>query len=277
MSTTQILLALDGSEWSKAASTVGIDLIGKVPDAALTALHVVNVVRPSGNFLKDLPGRLGFEPAIVSDDIQEAASNEGRRVLGLLKQDAELAGVETRTILEQGAVAERITHHASTSDLLLMGFKGETEQRHPGQGGATVAQILETIEVPMLLVPSSSQGVTAVALAYDGSAGAKHALSAVRRIFGGSDVPIHLIYVSTAGEGGVVLEEASAALSECVVSTHVVENQDVRAGLKAAVQACGADLVAVGFRGRSTLKDFFFGSTSEYLALAGGTMVLIAH
>jgi nucleotide-binding universal stress UspA family protein len=277
MSTTQILLALDESSWSAAASTVGIDLVGKIDGGALSALHVVNVVRPSGNFLKDLPGRLGFEPAIVSEDAQEAASEGGRRVLGLFKRDAETVGVETRTILDQGAVAERVVHHASTADLLVMGFKGETEERFPGQGGGTVAQILETIEVPMLLVPREAQGVTGVALAYDGSVGAKHALASVRRVFGGSRVPVHLVFVDTSGEGGAVLEEAEQALTECVVHKRVVEDPDVQAGLKRAVRASGADLIAVGFRGRSTLKDFFLGSTSEYLALAGGTMVLIAH
>lgn len=277
MSTTQILLALDGSEWASAASTVALDLEARVPDVALTGLHVVNVVKPSGNFLKDLPGRLGFEPAVVEDDVEEAASEHGRRILGTFKVDAETAGLETRTILEHGSVAERILHHAETSDLLVMGFKGETEQRFPGQGGGTVAQIIECITVPVVLVPPNATKIDGVAIAYDGSDGARHALAAVRRIFEGSGVLIHAVFVTADGSGAEVLDDVEHGLSGCPVRKHVILSEDVRGGLKRALAETGAQLLALGFRGRSTLRDFFLGSTSEYLSVSGGTMVLIAH
>ncbi|MCO4743224.1 MAG: universal stress protein [Proteobacteria bacterium] len=277
MSTTQILLALDSSEWSSAASTVALDLLAKLPDVALTGLHVVNVVTPSGNFIKDLPGRLGFEPAVVSENVEEAASEHGRRVLGTFKVDAETAGFETRTVLEHGAVGERVTHHAEASDLLVMGFKGETEMRFPGQGGSTVAQILESITVPILLVPQQAASIDRVAIAYDGSEGARHALATVRRVFDGSGIPVHAIYITPDGSGAEVLNDCESELQGCEVRKHVVLSDDVRAGLQKTLVELDCQVLALGFRGRSTLKDFFFGSTSEYLALSGGMMVLIAH
>ncbi|TNE89519.1 MAG: universal stress protein [Deltaproteobacteria bacterium] len=277
MPTTQILLALDGSQWSSAASNVALDLQTKLKDSALTGLHVVNVVTASGNFLKDLPGRLGFEPAVVSEDVEEAAAAHGRRILGTFKVDAETAGIETRTILEHGAVAERLLHHADASDLVIMGFKGETEQRFPGQGGGTAGTIVESCPVPLLLVPPEASVVNEVAIGYDGSEGARHALSAVRRIFDGSGITVHAVFVTPTGAGAEVLDQVEEGLTGCIVRKHVILDSNVRDGMKRAVEETGADLLALGFRGMSTLKDFFFGSTSEYLALAGGTMVLIAH
>ncbi len=59
----RVLVGVDGSPFSDAAVRLALDLVSRRGEAELTALHVVNVVAPSGNLIKDLPGRLGFEPA----------------------------------------------------------------------------------------------------------------------------------------------------------------------------------------------------------------------
>ena len=277
MSHTQILLALDDSKWSAAASVVAIGLTQVIDDSSLAALHVVNVVTASGNFIRDLPGRMGFEPAVVAPDVEEAASDHGRRILGTFKLDAQRVGVETRTTMEKGSVGERIVHHAESSDLLVMGARGETETRFPGQGGSTVAHIMSEASVPVLVVPENGNPVGSVLLAYDGSEGARHAVAAVRRFFSGTSVVVHAVFVALDGVQSSVLDELDSALTGCVVHRHVVQAESVREGLERALESTGADLIALGFRGKNTLKDFVFGSTSEYLAMAGGTMVLVTH
>ena len=180
MSSHRILVALDGSSCSNAAAEVALQVTKSLPDTRLIGLHVVNVNPPSGNILKDVPGRIGFEPAVVSPETNLAHEEDGASVLDQFRARADELGVHVECVMEHGAVHDVITHHAKHADLLITGLRGETEDRFPGQGGAHVSHLLQDVTVPMLIVPSNKAAIRSVAIGYDGSAGAAHALSAVR-------------------------------------------------------------------------------------------------
>lgn len=272
-----ILVALDGSAFSVAAGRVAMELARKTPGATLHALHVINVRRASGDLLKDFAGRLGFEPAIVSEDVNQARERQGRLIMDDYTRDAELAGVSVKTTVETGAVAETLIRHAAHADLVIMGLRGTTEERFPGQGGGNLDQLLAHVHCPVLFVPAEVSTVTGVALGYDGSTGAAHALKAGRLLANGFGVPIHAMFVSDDGQGGEVLDEVADHAAGATVHKHVLLSDEPHTALAREAANHGANTLALGFRGHSPMKDFFYGSACEYILVNTDLLVLVAH
>jgi len=272
-----ILLPLDGSTYASAARRVALQIAQGQPKSRITALHVVNVRPGSGNVLEDLGGRLGFEPAVVADEKAEAANARGEEILNAFATEAKALGVEVDARLVTGVVAQTILDHAQQADLVIMGLRGTTDDRFPGQGGEMISWLVPRVDVPMLMLPRSTRQVQRVALGYDGSVGAKHAVRAVRRVFEGVPVAIHAIYVSRDGSGGEILDEVDRALPEQTVTHHVVQGTSAHASLAEESARLNADVIALGFRGKNKLKDVLFGSVTERFEIDGTVGLLVAH
>lgn len=275
--TCRILLCTDGSTFSRAATSVAIQIGAAHDDAVLVALHVVNVVGPSGNLLKDMPGRLGFEPAVVSPEVEAAHTRKGEDMLAEVVRDAELAGVEVQAINDHGAVRERIAHHARHADLVVMGLRGTTEDSFPGQGGGNLDQAIEDLLVPVLFVARGHDKITGIALGYDGSDGAAQALKSAALVAEPTKVPVHAFYVSEDGSGGEILDECERIYPDLHVDRAVLRSDDPHTALAEAAIRAGANVLALGFRGRSKLKDFFYGTAAHYIIANTDLMVLVAH
>lgn len=270
----KVLVGLDDSPYSRSAARVAIDLTARLPGTTLTALHVCNVVAASGSLLRDLPGRLGFEPAVVDAETAAEHATEGRKVLTAFSEVADAAGVAATALLENGAVIDRILAHAEASDLVALGDHGETEVRFPGQGGGHVGDLLDRCTVPMLLTPCDARPLRAAVLGYDGSVGARHALRAVRSLFPAIGA-VHLLHV---GESGAeILDEAEADLPGGAVTRHVRPGADVRAALLEVARQTGSEVVALGFHGKPSLRSFLYGSAYEALLQADDLSLLVVH
>jgi nucleotide-binding universal stress UspA family protein len=129
----------------------------------------------------------------------------------------------------------------------------------------------------MLIVPANKLAIRSVAIGYDGSAAAAHALSAVRNFLSDLLTAVHAIYVRE-GEGDEgVLDDVIEHMEGCNVQTHVVDGEVVHEALADAAHATGADVLALGFRGRRRMRDFLFGSATEYIVLNTELIVLVAH
>ena len=273
----RILLCVDGSSFSDAASAIALQLLAALDGATLTVVHVVNVIAPTGKPLQDLKGRLGFEPAVVNPEVAAKHDADGKLILDVFGKKAADAGYTVNTVLEHGAVGERIVHHARHADLLVIGLRGATEDRHPGQGGSALNSILDQITIPAMFVPRGAKRIGAMAIGYDGSVGAAHAVSALRLIAPGLGVPIHAIYVSDDGaDGAAVLDELDRELGQDTYR-HIVRGDHVHTVLARAAVEAGADLIALGFKGKSPLGDFFFGTATEFILNNTKLVVLVAH
>lgn len=273
----RVLLTVDGSPYSNAAARVAIDLVARDPHAEITALHIVNVVEASGNLLKDLPGRLGFEPAVVRPEVHDAHEQAGRALLAEVKAAAAAVGREATTVLEHGAVIERIVHWAARFDLLIMGLRGETESRYPGQGGGSVHSVLAETTTPALLVSRDTERLTGIAMGYDGSEAASRALQAALPLAKLLNIPLHAIYVGEAHDFDTVRGGLSVAVGDFPIHAHVVQGESVHRALADATAALGANVLVMGFRGQSPMRDFLFGSSTEYIVESTNLTLLIAQ
>jgi len=273
----RILLCVDGSTYSRSAARVAIQLAAAHDQAHLTALHVVPVVTASGNLIKDIPGRLGFEPAVVSPEVAQTHMRAGEDMLADVAREAEQSGVEIKTINESGSIVSKIAHHARHVDLVVMGLRGTTEDQFPGEGGGHVDQVLARMLVPVLFVSRDQKALRAVALGYDGSDGAARALKATALIAEPTSLPVHAIYVSDDGSGGEVLDECTELFPELDVHKHVVTSDEPHTAMARKAVEEEANVLVVGFRGRSKVKDFLYGTAADYILMNTDLMVLVAH
>lgn len=273
----RVIVAIDASRCSQRAVDVAIDLAARRPGVELTAVHIVNVVASSGSFLADLPGRIGFEPAVVSAEVSQQHDEAGRALLAKAKAKGAEAGVEVRTVLDHGAVAERLGHHASHADLIVLGQSGETEERFPGQGGSTVNKVLVDVPSTALLVREEGAPVRRVLLGYDGSTAAAHTVGLVNRLGAESVDELHAVWVNT----GDVTTSPLADLPESLQAFHLVTRELDGPGVSEAVvsyaEAAKIDTIAIGFSGASPVRDFLFGRGYETLLRSHQFNLLIAH
>ncbi len=267
MSDADILVALDGSPWSEAATRVAVQLAsGDAPVRRVIGVHVVSVVRMTGRRLRDLAGFLGFEPVIVPGKVETFYQDRGRRILAEFEETCRAAGVGCRTVLEQGNVTECLVRLGDQVDLVVIGARGERELGWPGHGGNTVERVVKTLETSALVVPREQQGLRAVALGYDGSAGAAKALRATRHLVAGRSMPVHAVCVSPGLPTPDPLDEVRACFEGTPVQLACHHRQgEPREILAASAEELGCDLLAVGYRGRSVIGDVFLGRVTEWL------------
>lgn len=266
-----ILVALDGSSHADAVTAVAIQLAKAHQPCTVTALHIVNVRMASGNLLADLPGHLGFEPAIVSAEVESEHLANAKAIVGAFKKAADVEGVEVIEEVRAGAVPAILAEMAADADLLVMGFRGETEDRYPGQGGRLAAN-LPMDNTPIMLVPKGLRGIHKVVVGYDGSTGAIHAVRTTRSVLMQLSPELHGVYVGE--DGTAVLDELQQRVGH-PVERHVVTGNPHEVLLRLA-KTLPADVVVLGFSGHSKLKDFVFGTLGEEALLDGSTAVLLS-
>lgn len=277
--TTRILVPLDESSWSRSAAEVAIWIARRGGRSVhLVGLHVVNVTQIRGRLLEDLGGLLGFEPVVVPDQVERHYVHRGERLLARFGEVCEAAGVPWRTVLDRGPVADRLVHHGDQHDLVVMGLRGETEERFPGQGGGSAERVLRKAASSTLVVPRDQHAISGLVLGFDGSAGAGRALRAVSRLAEIVDVPVHAIHVADEAPDPDPLAEAAAHLAHLglrhTTARLAGEPQEV---LPSEAVRIGFDTLGLGYRGRSRLKDVFLGRTTEWLVGHVPVAMLVAR
>lgn len=272
----RILVPLDSSTWSQAAQRVALQLAAARPGVHLHAMHVVNVRTASGNIISDIPGYAGFEPAIVSPQAYEAHESAAQAMVDQFVKRALAEGASVDGSVAHGAVTAEIVKAADSAGLVVMGMKGESEDRYPGQGGAQASNALPLLDTPTLLVPRTVTRIQSIAVGYDGSAGARHALRSASAL-AELGFPLHLIHVGAVGDEDPLIEAEGFLSADLQERTHrhYVTGDSVHEALQDAAAEANANVLALGFRGADPLKNALFGSSREYLLGASATVALL--
>jgi nucleotide-binding universal stress UspA family protein len=276
----RVLVAIDDSQWSRAAVAVAHSLAARGTAAApvrVTLLHVLGVTRLRGRLLRDAAGLLGLEPVVVPPDVEERFRAMGEALLA--RSAAAFGALPVETRLVQGAVVDEVVNASAAFDLVIMGVRGESEEDAPGTGGSTAERILRRLPVSALVVPALQTSLRSIAVGFDGSEGARDALR----------VAISLARVSGAGvealrAGGPVeagpdpLAEAHDTLLAAQLPPSVARVAgEAREALVAEAAARGHDVLALGWRGHSRLKDVLLGRTTEWLVGQVDFAILVAR
>jgi nucleotide-binding universal stress UspA family protein len=110
----KILIATDGSEYTKEAVSQGLQL-AKVLGADVTALYVIDQT----SFVS-----FPIDSSIVS--VYSLLENEGKRAVEEVKKEGEQIGVKVTTIVAEGSPTRKILETAADMDLVVIGTLGRS-------------------------------------------------------------------------------------------------------------------------------------------------------
>ncbi len=110
----KILIATDGSEYTKAAVSRGLSL-AKVFSAEVTALYVVDHT----SFVS-----FPMDSSIVS--VYSLLENEGKRAVEEVVEEGEALGVRVTPMIVEGSPTKKIVEIAADYDLVVLGTLGRS-------------------------------------------------------------------------------------------------------------------------------------------------------
>lgn len=229
----------------------------------------------------------GFAAQYAIDAAIKAAEEAQKRARGtfdrlidkhhipLVTKPGGKAGVSASFVVGKGDFVEEIERRSRMSDLVVFGAKAENVTREGFEGA------LLSGARPVLFVPRDQTEAIGrrIAIAYDGSAAAAHAVTAALP-FLESAKEIHAFEVTA---------EKSTALSELgdyltlrglTVTPHSIDPGSKGTGeaLLAAIEAQKCDLLVMGGYGHSRLSEFVFGGVTRHILKEKASLaILMAH
>jgi nucleotide-binding universal stress UspA family protein len=276
-----ILLPVDESPPFEAAFATALELVAMDPEAArIHALYVLSVSKRTGRFFEDLSGMLGFEPVLVPEKVEAWYRERGEALLRNVVQRSEAAGHQAKAIWDQGAVLERLLHHASGADLVVAGVGDDGVVALSDQGECMADRFLKRVGTTVLLASNRKVDFRGICLGFDGSDGANCALRSTRRLAALANCPVHVVYAADGrrAEGFDPTQAAIDVLHEAGIETSsACQVGEAHELLQAECQAVGFDLLAVGYRGRSGLSGRVLGRVTECLVDEMATALLVSR
>ncbi|MDD2837033.1 MAG: universal stress protein [Methanothrix sp.] len=141
----KIMIATDGSDTSKKAAMIGID-IARRANGSVTAVYVMETLR-----LSHLPG-FATLPGL-KEKILQLMHEEGQQATQFVEDQTSIMKVPYQKILAQGSPSEELLKisHERGIDLLVMGSMGHTGMEKILLGSVAEKVVLQS-SIPVLLV-----------------------------------------------------------------------------------------------------------------------------
>jgi nucleotide-binding universal stress UspA family protein len=141
----KIMIATDGSDTSKKAAMIGIDIAHRA-NGSITAVYVMETLR-----LAHLPG-FATLPGL-KEKILQLMQEEGQQATQFVEDQALIMKVPCRKILTQGSPSEELLKISREQgiDLIIMGSLGRTGMEKILLGSVAGKVVLQS-SIPVLLV-----------------------------------------------------------------------------------------------------------------------------
>ncbi|HSA35288.1 MAG TPA: universal stress protein [Methanomassiliicoccales archaeon] len=140
----KILIPTDGSEYTKAAVTKGLEM-AKATGAEVTALYVVDQT----SFIN-----FPMDSTIVS--VYTLLEKEGEEAMDYVKKEAAALGVKLTTRIEEGSPSRKIVDLSAEHDLVVMGTLGRTGFSKLLLG-SVAERVVRFAKCPVLVVRSAGE------------------------------------------------------------------------------------------------------------------------
>lgn len=141
----KIMIATDGSDTSKKAAMIGIDIAHRA-NGSVTAVYVMETSR-----LAHLPGYATIPG--LQEKVIELMQEEGRQATQFVEDQAQMMGVPFHKIVARGSPSEELLKISQSQgmDLLIMGSLGRTGMEKILLGSVAGKVVLQS-PIPVLLV-----------------------------------------------------------------------------------------------------------------------------
>ena len=268
----KILVAQDGSEYSKAAFDYGLWLAKRF-GAGLTGIYVVDIVALEGPFFHDISASIGFEPFLnFSSKMREVLEAKAKTIMNGFEKACEDSGVSCETVIPFGVIPNEICEAARLADLVVMGKHGVNEKYEHGLFGSITEGVIRKCSKPVLVVPKAFGPITKPLLAYDGSLSASKAMHTAAEWAKALDTPLTVVSVSRPDANGEALKDAESYIKPYAVKASYAQLKgDAPAEIERYYRESGSDLIIMGAMHHSRLVELVLGSTTEHVmrAVAG--------
>jgi nucleotide-binding universal stress UspA family protein len=273
-----ILVGLDGSAFSDSAVTLALRW-AKAAGAVLAGQTVID--RPGLSVPASVPPGSGFIRMFPDDKKLAETKTRIDNYLTRFAHRCEEAGVKSRAVGEVGDPAGAILAQAQRYDLILLGLETRFRALPDGSPCDTLDKVLLSPPRPVVAVPAElGEGNTAV-IGYDGSLQAARTLAAyvatgLATSYENVVVTIHEDYEEAARTTEAAVDYL--ALHGVSVKALPVETRlDPAAVLLSRAGEYKAGLVVMGAFGHSTLREYFFGSTTRGVLRDSKVPVMLYH
>lgn len=140
----KILIATDGSEYTKEAVSTGLHF-AKTLGADVTALYVIDQT----SFVS-----FPIDSSIVS--VYSLLENEGKRAVEDVKKEGEDMGVKVETVVAEGSPTRKIVETAADFDLVVLGTLGRSALSKLFMG-SVAERVTRYAPCPVLVVRSKKR------------------------------------------------------------------------------------------------------------------------
>jgi nucleotide-binding universal stress UspA family protein len=273
-----ILIATDGSVYADAAVECGAWLAART-GAQVTAVYVIDARRLAGHFIKHFAEVIGGrEEKGFVERVRDYYETHGRQALGRATAICERYGLACRTVLETGNVVKVLTNTAASTDLLVMGLRGEDEEYETGFLGSVTEKVVRSVERPVLLTLLLFREFRRALLAYDGSPAALNAMRMLARLAVALQMEVDAVQLVGEGEPTTALKEVTSYFKDFPVplSTHYLVGDSHAVIIEHAKQN-NCDLLAMGAYDNRLADSLALGTTTEYLMRNSLVPVLVHH
>lgn len=273
-----ILIPVDGSQNSSTAVEYGIYIAPKL-EATLAGLHVIDVYLIQGPVTTDISATVGMPPydgffSAVETSLREKAD----AILKTFADQCTKAGVPCSTKKAIGKISDEIIDESQKADLIVMARRGEHFHLTEGSLLGSVAEaVIRHSGKPVLVTPRNFIEIESMALAYDGSAPAKKALSLSLAVSEKAKWPLTVVIITSdakkaADLSAEVEETAHEGAADC--ETIILSGKEGDEILKF-IREGAVELMVMGAYGHNRLREWLVGSTTSHIIKKSPIPVLL--
>ena len=275
-----ILLAVDGSVYTDAVLSHGIDLAKKLK-AFLRVYSVVDVRIYEWVLNTGGEGYMPVIPSNVFHDESFKFHNERADVLlKAVEKKLKSSGVQYETGKEEGSPVEVICELARQVDLLIMGARGDYAKWGDRLLGATLESVSRQSQVPVMIVDKEYREFNSIICAYDRSEGSSQALKLSAYLSGALDLPVVVLTVhDDEQERKATLEEAKKYLEP--YSLDIQYRHEAGDASDILVHATHdspvSTILLMGSYGHSRLRETILGSTTVHVMRSASKPIILTR
>lgn len=263
-----ILLPIDGSPYTESVLNYGEFFYRKFR-ALIRILSVVDirlfdwsVATSADSFVPILPS------AEFQEESQKIQDEKAQKVIEKASKILDSKKVTYEVIKVSGIPIDEICQYAKTTDMVIMGTRGEYERWSGKLLGATAEAVTRQISKPVMLVDKTFGEFKQIQCGYDGSITANHALQMAAFLAKTMNLPLNVISVFDSEEDAqVILKEAEQYLIPYQIKFALkhekggVEEVLISEQSNASVPS----LMVIGGYGKSRLTEAILGSTTVHV------------
>ncbi len=263
-----ILLPIDGSPYTESILNYG-EFFNKKFGALIRILSVVDirlfdwsVATSADSFVPILPS------AEFQEESQKIQDEKAQKVIEKASKILDAKKVTYEVIKVSGIPIDEICQYAKTTDLVIMGTRGEYERWSGKLLGATAEAVTRQISKPVMLVDKTFVEFKQIQCGYDGSITANHALQMAAFLAKTMNLPLNVISVFDSEEDAqAVLKEAEQYLVPYQIKFALKHEKGGVEEVLISEQnnAPVPSLMVIGGYGKSRLTEAILGSTTVHV------------